>query len=180
MLRAERIRVRRWAAVVVALGLGSLLSGSSARASVLVDFNNGPSDVNNNFNTNFDGLAIPHDGGANSNFNWNATAGVSDNGGNPGGGLTTTNRDATAVYLGNNGGTTGTAWTMSSPVTVSSFFKGATLGTDRIFQIGLMNRNGSSFNNDGSNSRVSGAQQVTSANTAFINVRPYGNGEIEP
>src|SRR5689334_18803410 len=163
---------------IAVAGIALLSVGAVSRAA-LVNFNTGPSDVTNNFNVNFDGAPISTSPGAGSNFNWSATAGVSDNGGNPGGGVSTTNTDATAVYLANNGGPTGTAWVLSGGATVSAFFKGPALGTDRIYQVAFSNKANSSLNNDGTNGAVSAAQQAVSHATGFISVRPYGNGRIE-
>jgi len=70
---------------IAVAGIALLSVGAVSRAA-LVNFNTGPSDVTNNFNVNFDGAPVPTAPGAGSNFNWSATAGVSDNGGNPGGG----------------------------------------------------------------------------------------------
>src|SRR4051794_12346199 len=93
-------------------------------ATVTVGFN-AVSDLTN-FNVN-------HDAAPSNNFNFGATAGVSDNGGQPGGGLTTNSTDTTANYKVN-------GFLLTDPSSISVMFNSANPASptsDRFLQLGF-------------------------------------------
>jgi hypothetical protein len=140
-----------------------------AQGPVLVTFNgpNGANDLNQFF-INVDRNVLPTTG-TGSVFNWDAAAGINDNGGNPGGGLLTNATDATAVYTGAGGTTNPTKWNLGNGPTVSTMFKVTAAPTDRFIQIGFMNEANNSLNNNA----------AQSGTTAFISVRVYPDSRLE-
>jgi hypothetical protein len=171
------LRGRSWRTAVLA-ACGVMVLGSRASADS-IDFNVGPTDLTNNFNVDFDGAPVPTNGTAGSNFNWASGAGVADGG--TSGGLTTTNTDATAVYVGPNHASTVTAYKLTSGASVAVMFmsQNFSANSDRIVQVGFENKFASSFNSDNGNGAVSAQQQAMSAATAFLSVRTYNTGQIE-
>jgi hypothetical protein len=150
---------------------GAILAGATSARAVSVNFS-AASDLSNNFSINFDGTP------STANFNWSSSAGVSDGSGNFGG-VTTTNTDATAVYVGANRPASETAFKLTDGASVSVEFMCQSLGTDRNVQIGFLNRFNSSFNNDGTNANVNAAQKAESHATGYVSVRTYATGQIE-
>jgi len=149
--------------VLCALAGAVILTASAAKA-VVVNFNGGAQDLTNNFNCDFDGNPVA------SNPTFSDTAGVSDNGGMPGGGLVGNNTDVTCVYTGAGGAASPASFDLTTGQSVSLFFQSAAPGTNRIVQVGFINQVNSSFNNDAGK---------TPPNTAFITARPYGTGQVE-
>jgi hypothetical protein len=135
---------------------------------IVVSFNgaNGANDLNQ-FVVNVDGNLLPTTG-AGSVFNWDAAAGVNDNGGNPGGGLLTNTTDATAAFAGAGGTANPTVWNLGAGATVTTMLKVAALPTNRFIQIGFMNQLSNSLNNN-----------AAQAPTAFVSVRLYQNSRLE-
>jgi hypothetical protein len=141
-----------------------------ASAQVNVTFNgpNGANDLNL-FVLNHDGTTFTPGTGTGQNFAWSATAGVNDNGGQPGGGLTTTNFDSQMNYVGPGGLANPTTFNLTNGRTVSVMINSAAWGTARIGQLGFLNQVNNSFNADG----------AVSDPVAYIGVRPYGTGQLE-
>jgi hypothetical protein len=150
--------------------LTTALLAPPAAAQVNVTFNgaNGANDLNL-FVLNHDGTTFTPGSGANQNFAWSATAGVNDNGGQPGGGLTTTTFDSQMNYVGAGGQANPTTYNLAAGRTVSVMMNSAAWGTQRIGQLGFLNQVNNSFNSDG----------TVSDPVAYIGVRPYGTGQLE-
>jgi hypothetical protein len=161
---------RSWLRAATAVAAIAIVAPTtSAQNAVNVTFNgpNGANDLNLFF-VNLDRNVIPTSG-AGSVFNWDAAAGVSDNGGAPGGGLLTNATDATAVYTGAGGTANPVKWNLNSGARVSTMFMATALPTDRFIQIGFMNEASNSLNNN--------AAQTGS--TAYVSVRVYPTSQLE-
>jgi len=153
MIEAIRTGKRAKAALAVASLVG--LGGSAAHAaSISVNFNNGATDLTNNFNVEANGVAS-------TNFSWGATAGVMDQAGpSAGGGVVPLGVDVTAVY--NKGSfdlTTGSTVNLSV-----MYLRGSNTGGNKA-QIGLLGGPSQSFN---------GGTNDVGFN--FISARVIGNG----
>src|SRR5262245_11184070 len=146
----------------------ALLPAASAQVNVTFNGAAGANDLNL-FNLNHNGVVFAPGTGAGQNFAHSPTAGVSDNGGQPGGGLTTTNFDSQMNYVGAGGLANPTAFNLNAGFRVSIFMNSVAWGTGRIGQLGFINQANNSFNNDG----------APNDSAAFLGVRPHGTGQLE-